>query len=199
MLTPGKRRCARCSMVVLDVFNAMMQDLMQDQDIPAPVLYKMIRKDLHFQKKLNLNERHTVQTLQNEGFSKLDFSIIYKIVKYFKGLIPPPTRNWGSNPQTHEIDVGDDVERIHIERNKFVHKVTAEITDKEMTDFFVTSIGIGKRIDIILKKEGDGGHQQKILQYKDCLMDSETPEKYLKYLQEIESLKRMSSFNFITL
>ncbi|CAG2258182.1 unnamed protein product [Mytilus edulis] len=87
MLTPGKRRCARCSMVVLDVFNAMMQDLMKDQYIPAPVLYGMIMNDPHFRNKLDLNEKHTVQTLQNEGFSKLDFSIIYKIAKYLKNLI----------------------------------------------------------------------------------------------------------------
>lgn len=196
MFTEGNRRCARCSVVVIDVFNDMMQDLMQDQPMTAPVLYQMIMKDGYFRRnRLNSVERHTIQTLQNEGFSKFDFSIIYKIVKYFKFCIPPPTRNWGSNPQPHEIEVGDDVERIRRIRNRFFHYVNAEITDAEMTDFFVTSIEIGRRIDNHLNKAGDGGHEQKIKYYQSCLMDVETTEKCLTALQKIESDMSMTSFN----
>lgn len=193
MLTEGNKRCARCSMFVLDVFNAMMQELMHYQRIPAPALYDMIMDDRHFRlKKLSRDELQAVQTLQNQGFSQLDSSIIYKIVVYFKGFITPPTRNWGSNPQPHEIDKGDDVERIRIKRNKFVHKFDAEITDEEMTDFFVTSIEIGRRMDIILDKAGHGGHEQTIKDYQSCFMQPEITEHYLQALQQIESLQSMN-------
>lgn len=183
-------------MVVLDVFNDIMQELMQHQPISAPELYQKIIKDRHFRwNKLNSKEMHAIQTLRDDGFLKLDFSIIYKIARHFKGLIPPPTRNWGSNPQLQEISIGDDVERIHIKRNTFVHKVDAEITDEEMSDFFVTSIEIGKRIDNELNKAGDGGYERKIQYYQSCSMDVETTEKKLQALQEIESLKSMNISN----
>ncbi|CAG2258166.1 unnamed protein product [Mytilus edulis] len=191
MATPGNIRCARCSMVVLDVFNAVMQDLMQHQPISAPDLYKMIMKDKYFRRqKLNSDEMHTIQTLVNEGFSKLDFSIIYKIAKYFRGFIPPPTRNWGANPLLNEIDIGDDVERIRRKRNRFVHQINANISEEDMNDFFDTVIEIGKRIDKDLNKIGLNSFEKTIQHYRSCSMEPETTDKYIRALQKIESLEK---------
>ncbi|XP_063400124.1 uncharacterized protein LOC134684747 [Mytilus trossulus] len=190
MATPSNIRCARCSMVVLDVCNAIMQDLMQHQPISAPDLYKMIMKDRYFlTKKINSIEIHTIQTLITDGFSKLDFSIIYKIAKYFRGLIPTPTRNWGTNPLPNEIEEGDDVERLRRKRNYMVHKVDAEISEQVMNEFFTTSIEIGRRIDNYLNKTGEDGHEEKIKHYQSCSLEPETTENYLRALREIECLK----------
>lgn len=192
MPTLDNIRCARCSMVVLHVFNAIMQDLMQHQSISAPDLHEMIMKDKYFRRqKLNSDEMHTIQTLLNKGFSKLDFSIIYKIVSYFKGFIPPPTRNWGANPLLNEIDIGDDVERIRRKRNRFVHKINANTSEKDMNDFFDTVIEIGKRIDKYLKKIGLNSFEETIQHYGSCSMEPETTKKYIRALKKIESLEGM--------
>lgn len=149
--------------------------------------------DNRFRRKLNSDEMQTIKTLQNEGFSKLDTTIIYKIVVHFQGLIPPPTRNWGSNPQAHEIDTGDDVERIRIKRNGFAHQVFAEISEQDMNEFFVTSIEIGKRIDKYLNKTGENRHEKKIKDYQKCPMEPGNTDRYIRDLQEIESFKGMCS------
>ncbi|CAC5363816.1 unnamed protein product [Mytilus coruscus] len=190
MATPSNIRCARCSMVVIDIFNAIMQDLMQHQPISAPDLYNMIMRDKYFRpKKLNSVEIHTIQTLMTDGFSKLDFSIIYKIAKYFRGFIPTPTRNWGAKPLPNEIEEGDDVERLRQKRNHMVHKVNADMSEQAMNEFFATSIEIGKRIDKYLNKTGQDGHEEKIKHYQSCSMEPETTENYLCALREIESLR----------
>ncbi|CAG2239502.1 unnamed protein product [Mytilus edulis] len=175
MATEDNERCARCCMVVLDVFNAMMQDLMQHQPIPAPVLYQMIMRDNYFRKhKLNSDEIHTIQTLQSE-----DFRI----------LIPRPTRNWGSKPLPQEVDIGDDVERIRRKRNSFVHQISAKKSEEGMNKFFIASLEIGKRIDKYLNKTDQGGHEQTIKRFQSCSMERRTADKYIEDTKKIESLE----------
>ncbi|XP_076115508.1 uncharacterized protein LOC143083162 isoform X2 [Mytilus galloprovincialis] len=188
MQTEGNRRYARCGMVVINVFNPIMQDLMQHQPISAPALYQRIISDKWFMKKLNLHEKATIQTLTNDGFSKLDFSIIYKMFRRFQ-LINPPTRNWGAKPLSNEIDIGDDVERIRRKRNRFVHQIKADVSEQDMNKFITTCLQIGRRMDNYLNKTDQGRYEKTIKLYQSCFMEPETSRKYLQDLQKIESLE----------
>lgn len=189
METRGKLRCSRCFMVLLDVFPQIMQDLMKYSDVRPSDVYNKIINTKRFRDKLNSNEMDSIQSLTTDGYTKLDVSLIYKIVKYFKIYIPEPSRKWGSNPQQNENEIGDDVERIRIARNILVHKVKAEISEEDMEDFFTKFLDVAKRVDQYLEKPPESTYEQTIKNYRTLTLDEEMAEHYRKALQEIESLK----------
>ena len=189
MAARGKLRCSRCIMVVFDVFSQIMQDLMKYSNVPPSAVYDKIMKTKGFRAKLNCNEMHSIQSLTTDGYAKLDVSLIYKIVKYFKIYIPEPSRKWGSNPQQNEIEIGDDVERIRIARNVLVHKIKAEISEEDMEDFFTKFLDVAKRVDQYLDKPPASGYEQTIKNYRTITLDEEMAERYIQALQKIESLK----------
>ena len=188
-VTVGNIRCARCSLVVLQVFPKILQDLMKDSGIPSQKLYNKIIKSKEFRKKLNSEEMNTIQTLVSDGYDKLDVTLIYKIVKYFKIFIPSPSRQWGSNPLSNETEIGDDVERIRRARNHLLHSIKADITEQEMNDFFDRFTEVGNRVDKYLNNQYEGGFEQKIKNFQTQPLTEETAKENLKDLQAIENLK----------
>ncbi|XP_071139075.1 uncharacterized protein [Mytilus edulis] len=192
MATQANLRCARCCMVVLDVFSDMMQDLLKYRKLPAEKVYDIVMNDVRFLNILGDKEKETLRTLRTDGFSKLDASIIYKIIINFKRtqFIPQPTSRWGEKPLPNNIDIGDDVERIHIARNEFAHKPNGATSEIEFEEFFKTFIEVGTRVDYFLSRNPKFGHERRIRDLKTTTMDTETVEKYLDLRQELEQLKR---------
>ena len=152
-------------------------------------LYKKVTKTKNLFDKLDLNQKQTINSLQTDGFDKLDFSIIYKIVKYFKMFIPAPTRNWRAIPQEGETTVGDDVERMRRARNNLFHRPNVEVSEEEFNGFFNLFTEVGRRIDGYLNKPSSSGYEVSVKEYKTCALDKDTYEKYLNERKEMESLK----------
>lgn len=67
--------------------------------------------------------------------SDLDVSLMYSI---FRNAIPMPnpSKGWGNFPDTNDINISDDIERIRHYRNKASHENSAEMT----TEDFNTSV-----------------------------------------------------------
>ncbi|XP_052097324.1 uncharacterized protein LOC127732294 [Mytilus californianus] len=195
MSSLDKNRCAKCSMVVLEVFPMIMQELMAQTGTPAKTLYNDIMRNDPFRRKLNTIELDTVDTLQTDGYTKIDVSLSYKIiVNFFQFSIPPPSRQWGANPIHTEIGIGEDIERIRRERNSFVHRVNACISEPLFDNFFVTFIEVGKRIDAYLNKPPNNGYAHDVEQCKTCVLDPEVEKKLLDARADIEQLEEMYRF-----
>ncbi|VDI04705.1 Hypothetical predicted protein [Mytilus galloprovincialis] len=88
----------------------------------------------------------------------------------------------------------EDIERIRRERNRFVHKVDANISEAEYDKFFITFIGVGKRLDAHLKKNINNGYAHAVEQCKTCVLDPEVEKKLLDARADVEQLKKMYSF-----
>lgn len=197
MTTLDKNRCAKCSMVILEVFPKMMQDLMRHTGFGAKVLYKRILKNDPFRKKLNNSELRMVDTLDTDEYTKIDVSLSYKIiVTFFQLFISPPSRGWNANPKDEEKGIGEDIERIRRERNSFVHRVNAVISEPLFDNFFEKFIIVGERIDAYLKKPADNGYAHDVEQYKTCVLDPDHEKKQLDALVDIEQLKEMCTTAF---
>ncbi|CAC5369860.1 unnamed protein product [Mytilus coruscus] len=196
MTSVDKNRCAKCSMVVLEVFPMIMQDLMAQTGTQAKSLYNAIMRNAPFKRKLNKSELDMVDTLQTDEYTKIDVSLSYKIiVNFFQLSIPPPSRQWGANPIDTEIGIGEDIERIRRERNRFVHRVNANISEPTFETFFVTFIEVGKRIDAYLKKPPNNGYAQTVGKYKTCVLDPEIEKKLLDARADIEQLEEKYRFD----
>ncbi|CAC5371727.1 unnamed protein product [Mytilus coruscus] len=183
-------RCAQCTYVVLNVFPKIMQDLLSDTKETPQSLYHKVMKNKIFRTRLNSSEMNTLQTMSTDGYTKLDVSFMYKIIKFFR-LIDPPTRNWGSNPLAHETELGDDVERIRRARNHLVHKFDANISEQEYRTFFEKIKIVSRRLDIHLKKQKDMGYEHMIEEYKLSSLDSKDKEKLLDERRQEECLKQI--------
>ncbi|XP_052067784.1 uncharacterized protein LOC127707292 [Mytilus californianus] len=195
MASLDKNRCAKCSMVVMEVFPMIMQELMAHTGTPGKTLYNDIMRNNPFRRNLNKIELDMVDTLMTDEYTKIDVSLSYKmIVNFFQLSIPPPSRQWGANPTNTEIGIGDDIERIRRERNTFVHRVNANISEALFDNFFVTFIEIGKRIDAFLNKPPNNGYAHDVEQCKTCVLDPEVENKLLDAIADIEQLKEKYRF-----
>lgn len=193
MATQDNLRCARCCMVVCEVFSDIMQELLARRGLTAQDIYDIVTNDPKFFRKLRKKEQETLLTLRSDGFSKLDASIIYKVVLRYKhkALIPGPTLQWGVPPKSHHKDIGDDVERIRFARNEFAHKTNADTSELDFEKFFKEFSEVGHRIDTLLQNNRDLGYERRIKDLKTTTLDTETAETILEQRQEIEQLKRM--------
>ncbi|XP_076085238.1 uncharacterized protein LOC143056051 isoform X2 [Mytilus galloprovincialis] len=191
-----KNRCAKCSMVVMEVFPMIMQGLMAQTGTPAKTLYTDIMGNNPFRRKLNKIELDMVDTLMTDEYTKIDVSLSYKIIVNFVKLlpIPPPSRQWGANPNNKELGIGDDIERIRLERNSFVHRVNANISEPMFESFFATFIAVGERIDAYMNKPKNNGYAHEVEQCKTCVLDPATEKKLLDARADIEQLKEKFRF-----
>lgn len=196
MASADNIRCARCTMVVLGVFPNMMQDLFSHDNIPADILCSKVMNNTKLMQTLNSSEFHAVKTLKTDGFSKLDVSLIYKIIKFYNNFfVEPPSRKWGSNPGADEKSIGDDIERIRIWRNMLVHKTDAQISETQFNDFFKIFIEVGKRVDTHLDKPADAGFLKTIEEYQTCSLNEEMIAKQLQAQKEEECLEGILKTN----
>lgn len=184
------KRCAQCTYVVLNIFPKMIQELLANTNETPQSIYHKVMKDYYFrEKKLNSTEMNTLQTLLTDGYTKLDVSFMYKIIKHFR-LIDPPTRDWNSCPLTDETELGDDIERIRRARNRLVHKFDANISEQAYRIFFEEITIVSRRLDTYLKKEKGMGNENKIQEYKLSYLDPKDEEKLLDQRKQEECFKR---------
>lgn len=191
-------RSAKCIMVIMKVFPMIMQALMAHIGIDAKHLYTIIMLNVPFRKRINKSERNMVETLQTDEYTKINVSLSYKIIVNFL-LIPSPSRQWGANPLDTEIGIGDDIERIRQEWNRFFQRVYDNTSEVMFVNFFVTFIDVGKRIDAYLNKPPFNSYAQTISQYKTCdvTFDSKYEKALLDGRTERDQFKGMSvSFSF---
>ncbi|XP_048766626.2 uncharacterized protein LOC125673832 isoform X2 [Ostrea edulis] len=66
--------------------------------------------------------------------SKLDVTVMYRLVRNYGVDIPSPTKGWGKKPDICKKEIGDDLERIRSYRNKVKH-ATEETDVMDEDDF----------------------------------------------------------------
>ncbi|CAC5391397.1 unnamed protein product [Mytilus coruscus] len=168
----------------------MLQDIIAHAQMPPKALYDRIVQTKDFNKKLSPEEWQIVNKLANpdKGFKVLDVSLAYRIVKHFRNaFVTKPTRNWGSNPTSTEVEIGDDVERIRRARNRYLHGLSINITEKIMSDFFTEFAEVAKRIDQYLNKTLEFSFEKKIENLRTCSIDEKKTRETLEATSVVEN------------
>lgn len=105
---------------------------------------------------LNHDEILQVINATTHGYAKVffDVTLIYKLVRNL-GLVQVPTKgSWGGEyPDDKHTTVGDDLERIRINRNTIIHKVLRRdsyVTDTELGLYFKIFKAMASRLEIYL-------------------------------------------------
>lgn len=104
--------------------------------------------------RLNPADLKRIRHTNNKGYIDFDIPLIYKILRNYKVCVPPK-RGWDhpTDPQKHEISIGDDIERCHRHYNVIMHRPNAMISSQEFNDCLSDFKGIAKRLEIFLNKQ----------------------------------------------
>lgn len=188
----SRTRLARILLVICDVFPKIMQELLL-YSIPPRTLIIMIKKDKTITDNLNTKEQKILQDMYHKGYSDVDVSFAYKLLRVLN-LIEEPSQNWGQEAASCDVSVSDDVERIHHFRNSVCHRALAEVTEAGLQKHFADFIAIGRRIDQHLHKNPNFGFEKEILLLQTKSIDAAAEEKYINALEEICELKRKLLF-----
>lgn len=200
MSSTGRSKYTKAMIIAKDVFPKILIEYIDNPQNPMPpqTLHAMVKRDKFIITKLSHDEMRILPTLMSVGYKKFDFSLLYKLIRYFN-LVNPPNRGWGNQPQGNDIDVGDDIERLRKSRNSIVHMPRAELSMVEEQEFYNLTLEAAKRADYFLRKHPDHGFQKEIMDIQIKSLDSETEEKYIKALEEVVQLKRKYICNWSTM
>lgn len=187
MASDDRTRCAKCTYVALAIFPKMLRDILSDTNISPHALYDMVKRERHFI--INSRELFNLNTLLTNGFTELEFSLMYRIIKKLS-IVDPPTRNWGANPLEHETTLGDDIERIRSARHNLIHQFKANISEQSYIEFFDNIILVSRRLDEHLKKPKGKGYENRIQAYKLPSLDNKEKDKMLDDTKSEACVKR---------
>lgn len=159
-----------------------MQKLLATQ-IKAVDLHNIVTNHRDFKTILNGNKMYTIQSLKTNGFSKLNFTLIYKILKF--NFIKSITHKWGAVPLENEIEIGDDVERMRFARQNLVYRIDCDMQTSEFETFFTDFVKLGKRVEIHLKESKTSGWQRDIECLKTNPMDDCQQKEYIEAIKDL--------------
>lgn len=150
---------------------------------PHHMLYMHVSANKFLSRTLRAHEWKQITGAQLNGYSNLDISLCYKLIRNLN-LVPPPTQGWDfpADPTPFELTVGDDIERVRRKRNEVLHRGNTLVTDQELTDYFTIFKAISGRLEIYL---GTATNEfvSTFEHLESCCMDIETEKMYMENLE----------------
>lgn len=178
-----RKRHSTALMVVLDVFPQIMIQMISN-DFPPKMVLEVIKNNRKFESDLQSMEKKMISKMGIYGYSSLDLSLLYKIIRYFH-LLPSPKQGWGKKPESGDINKGDDVERMWRLRNDVVHRPAGFLLESEESDFFRQSIEIAKRMDDRIGRP-QNGFESKVEELRSYTVTHERSIKLLETFVEYQ-------------
>lgn len=157
-LSPKQLNFAQISIVCVDILKQCLIDILDIHIKPTD-----LSKEIHLSQslkggkdKLNSEQRDLCcfSSLRVPDYSKFDVTLLYRLIR---NLCPTlkPSKDWGKEPKTTDLTIGDDIERIRLFRNKhFAHAESAKIPDSEFTDLWNEGKSLIHRIQIFTTANG---------------------------------------------
>ncbi|CAC5409072.1 unnamed protein product [Mytilus coruscus] len=146
---------ARLIIAVKHITQNMLKEVLE-HFIPPRTLVTQVRYQKWTQR-LKPSDLKKINDAKNKGYIDFDLPLIYTILRNFR-LDILPTRGWNhpTDPQQHEISLGDDIERCRRLYNVIIHRPNAMImmiSSQEFNDFLSDFKCIAKRFEIVLNKQ----------------------------------------------
>ncbi|XP_063443740.1 uncharacterized protein LOC134724567 [Mytilus trossulus] len=173
---------ARLGCAAQSELPSVLQKLLTIKE-PPHLLHSHVSTNKFLSRNLRAHEWKQITGVQSNGYSNLDISLCYKLIRNLN-LVPPPTQGWDfpADPTPLELTVGDDIERVRRKRNEVLHRGNTLVTDQELTDYFTIFKSISGRLEIYLgtaKNEFVSTFEH----LESCCMDIETEKMYLENLE----------------
>ncbi|XP_062607193.1 uncharacterized protein LOC134268980, partial [Saccostrea cucullata] len=189
----GRTRFAKLGMATNDVLNKAYRDILESEVPPCYIESKVNslsnkkRRDL----KLNSDQEDLLIKAKNSGYSDFDISLTYKMIRNICSTIPKPTKGeWGKEPATGEVTVGDDIERIRSIRNRLTaHVNSASTPQTEFDDTWSSMSDICQRLETFTGKK----YSDNLNEIKKLTLRREDEDAIIKNVKMQEILEKMKS------
>lgn len=151
--------------------------------IPSNTIFNIVTKCYVWNGRLKPGEWAKIKDAATKGYSEFDISLIYTILRnQFPNIRPSRGWNQPGDPLSHEILLGDDIERCRRSRNQILHRGNTTVTDEELKDIFTDFTLIAGRLEVHLGKQ----NKEFISQFehlRTCFMDEQTEKLYLELIE----------------
>lgn len=145
------RRLLQACVVLFEIYPRMLKDMISN-NFPSVKLDEIIKKaGKNLKKNFNPSETRIIDNIRTEGFTKMDSSLLYKLIRHFE-LVEKPSSGWDNKPKAGAIKQGDDVQRLRSLRNSIFHTSEATMTEQEHESFFSVFLQCADRLDRYLKR-----------------------------------------------
>lgn len=149
--TEGFKRLMQACSVLFDIHPSMLHDMIVNKCSPIILDGKIQNAGKNFMNNLNKTEQTIVRSIKTEGYSKMDGSLFYKLIRRFE-LVIMPSEGWGKQPKPHAINQGDNVERLRYLRNSVFHRTQSAMTPTESKSFFEGFRQCAERLDRYMQR-----------------------------------------------
>ncbi|CAC5354880.1 unnamed protein product [Mytilus coruscus] len=131
----GFNRLMQSCTVLFDIHPSMLSDMIINTCPPIILDEKIQNAGINFMNSLYTAEQTVVRRIRTEGYSKMDGSLLYKLIRHFE-LVTMPSEGWSKAPKPHALNQGDDVERFRYLQNSVFHRTQFAMTPTESKRFF---------------------------------------------------------------
>lgn len=171
------------AIICVDHLKLPLIDILNYYISASDIYTKIDSSTLNSEKKVELNQKikRYVKGPGIPDYSKFDVSMLYTLIRNLCPL--KPTGKWGEDPSAADTQLGDDIERVRLFRNRvFAHANSAQTPDSEFQNHWTYIKNVLNRIQKNRVCKSDYGERLASLERR--LLNCEDLEKY-KLLLEV--------------
>ncbi|XP_062617780.1 probable serine/threonine-protein kinase pats1 [Saccostrea cucullata] len=148
-----RSRFAKLGMATNDVLSQACRDILELEIHPSHIFNKVKASPVF--KRMRPEQEHLLLDSKNSGYQNFDISLTYTLIRNVCSKIPKPSKGkWGEEPETGDITVGDDIERIRSIRNSLTaHVCSASTSQTEFDNTWLLISDICQRLETFLGKK----------------------------------------------
>ncbi|XP_052071608.1 antiviral innate immune response receptor RIG-I-like isoform X2 [Mytilus californianus] len=180
-----KTHYARLGHAAQNLIPRFLQEVLLYYEHPKNIDYSC-NTNPHVTYRLKSADWTKINEAVNTGsYKNFDIPLIYTILRNIHSHTLAPTNGWAHqvDPQPHETNTGDDLERCRRRRNLIIHRGNTEVSDQELKEYFDEFKAIAGRLQLTFNKKNNE-FVSEVEDLRTCCMDEDTERKYLEEIEE---------------
>ncbi|XP_062612407.1 hemicentin-2-like [Saccostrea cucullata] len=196
-LSKGQQNFTQLAIACVEEITQVFKDTFETQIKPKDLYSAIIKCSKLTNGKDKLNQyQHKICCIfppQVPDYNKFDVSLFYKLMR---NLCPSlePTTGWGNAPNTSDLQIGDDIERLRIFRNEmFAHLESSEVPDGIFSQCWKELKGCIHRAQSFMDSHGYCvNYDEELKNIEKLDLSCKDMDKYKLFLEEIMIMWKFS-------
>lgn len=168
------------SIACVDFLKLPLKDVLSNQIKPADLYQRINGKGYLRKEQLNIC---FIPPPGEPDYNNFDVTLLYTLIRNLCSTSLSPTQGWGKVPDSSHTQIGDDIERLRLMRNKFAHANSAGIPDAEFQVLWNDLKSVIQRIQKFMNSMGSNvNYEQKLADIERNDFGYGDLQKYTRFL-----------------
>lgn len=168
------------SIACVDFLKLPLKDVLSNQIKPADLYHRINGKGYLRKEQLNIC---FIPPPGEPDYNNFDVTLLYTLIRNLCSTSLSPTQGWGKVPDSSHTQIGDDIERLRLMRNKFAHANSAGIPDAEFQVLWNDLKSVIQRIQKFMNSMGSNvNYEQKLADIERNDFGYGDLQKYTRFL-----------------